>query len=216
MNYKLKKIFPIIIIILIVSIVLNIVLYRNLIGQKKKYEEKNKIKLKDKLKEKETIILSLQKEVSNLKNYINNNTSECDNEYSTLLEKQQNYKEISNDFISAYLNYSTNKLNDRREKLLKISTKELVDRIAPEVDKDEQKEDILSSDPSFTSNIKNSKIYITELDDVLNISEVLADVSYTSKGSDGKSESRIFIYLQLKEDDNGTIKVVDFMYYPIS
>lgn len=209
---KKRKFFPIIISILVVSIVLNVVLSWNLVTQQKEIKAQQETKLK----EKEDTILSLQEEVDGLKSYINSSTPQNKKESSkTELEKQQKYKNVANEFINAYLNYDTNTLKERREKLLEISTEELVNRVTPkETNKDPGK--ALSSDPTFTSQIDKIKIYTTGTNDESNSSEILVDVNYIAKGSEGESTVRTFIYLKLQSNANGAIKVIDFMYYPIS
>ncbi len=202
-----------IVLFLIFSIVLNLVFYRNLMSQEDVIATEKNVLIEEKNQE----ISSLQGKVKLLEDDIVSYQPEKKEEISaTQLQKQQAYKEVANTFVNAYLNYDSSHLNERREKIMSVTHKDLIDSIAPEVTEEEDDSKLqLSSDPTFTSKVDDVKVYITEVDENLNSSEVIADVSYLSKSTEGKSSSRSLIYLQLKKEKDGTIKVTEYTYYPI-
>ncbi|RBP59334.1 hypothetical protein DES36_11959 [Alkalibaculum bacchi] len=205
-----KKITLIVTSFLVVSVVLNGVLFSHLIKQ----EDSIKRQQETINKEKEDTILSLQKEIKELKNKTDKSTSESEKGSSeTELEKQQRYKNVANEFVNAYLNYDTNNLSERRKKILEISTEDLGNKVAPEVT---DPGEALSSDPVFTSQVSDMKIYVAALGDGLNSGEILADVKYIVKGSEGETATRAFINLKLLSNANEKIQVIDFEYYPIN
>ena len=210
---KAKKGLYAIVLFLVVSILLNFVLYRNLVSQGEVIAAEKDTQLE----EKEQAISSLQGKIKLLEEDIHNGQPEKKEEASvTQLEKQRAYKDVAETFVNAYLNYDSSHLQERREEIMAITHKDLIDSIAPEVQEDESgKEMKLSSDPTFISAVEDVKIYITEVDETLKMSEVVADVSYISKNTEGESKARSLIYLQLKKDNDGSILVTDYTYYPI-
>lgn len=206
-----KKGLLVIVLLLIVSLILNGVLFSNLVSQESVISNKQR----DKLEKKDAVILNLEDKIKELQSTISNSVPEVKKQISeTKLEEQQAYKGVANEFIKNYLNYSTNTLTERRDKLIPITDKDLVNKLAPE--ESEDNDNSLSSDPAFTSKVISSKIYITDINDALKSSEIIADVSYKAKGSEGETTVRTFIYIQLKTENNGNIKVTNYVYYPIT
>nr|WP_235676393.1 hypothetical protein [Bacillus mycoides] len=74
-----------------------------------------------------------------------NNTDSNKENVNPVVDLQNQYKEVSNQFIQAYLNYSVKNKEERRNNLLKMTDKKVVDMVAPET------EDI--GDPNFKSTI---------------------------------------------------------------
>ncbi|MFE7150803.1 hypothetical protein ACFVIJ_10355, partial [Heyndrickxia sporothermodurans] len=132
---------------------------------------------------------------------------------NTEIEKQNNYKEIAKQFLNAYLNYDANKLEERREKIKPIATETLLNTVAPKEDTSSQNE--LSSDPSFSSRITNLNLYISDINQNLNKGEVVADITYEAKGSEGKVTVKSFVYLEIQTAEDGSMKVNNYVYYPI-
>ena len=115
--------------VMIISLILNVVLYSNINSVEGKVESK----FSEEIENKNTIISGLELKVDELNDLIENSTPESRKEISkTKLEEQNEYKTIATDFINSYLEYNTDNLKDRREKLLSITSEELVNRIAPE------------------------------------------------------------------------------------
>lgn len=203
-----SKINLVIIGFLVLSLILNGVLLYNLISQNERFE----VRYKDEISEKNKTIKSLKTEISNIN--ISNDTDES--APNSELELQTNYKKVAGDFVKYYLEYSSNNLSERRNNLLSVTDENLVEKIAPEVTESTEERSQLSSDPIFISAVKNTKVYISETNNITNSAEAFAEVTYKAKGSEGETEVNSFIHMHLKMDDNGSIKVNDFNYYPRS
>lgn len=202
-----------IVLFLVLSIILNFVLYRNLMshGEVIAAEQNNQ------LEEKDQAIVNLQEKIELLEEDLYNSQPENKEEASiTQLDKQRAYKGVAESFVNAYINYDSSHLKERRENIMSITHEDLIDILAPEVYEDEDSNDMkLSSDPTLVSTVQDVKVYITEVDENLEMSEVMADVKYITKNTEGESSSRSLIYLQLKKGTDGSIKVTDYTYYPI-
>lgn len=197
--------------VMIISLILNVVLYSNINSVEGKVESK----FSEEIENKNTIISGLELKVDELNDLIENSTPESRKEISkTKLEEQNEYKTIATDFINSYLEYNTDNLKDRREKLLSITSEELVNRIAPEPINEEENQ--LSSDPTFTSVIDEITIYITEIDEITNTGQVIADVKYDTKSTEGEASVSSLVQLQLQKNEDNSIKVMTYEYYPIN
>ena len=197
--------------VMIISLILNVVLYSNINSVEGKVESK----FSEEIENKNTIISGLELKVDELNDLIENSTPESRKEISkTKLEEQNEYKTIATDFINSYLEYNTDNLKDRREKLLSITSEELVNRIAPEPINEEENQ--LSSDPTFTSVIDEITIYITEIDEITNTCQVIADVKYDTKSTEGEASVSSLVQLQLQKNEDNSIKVMTYEYYPIN
>ncbi|MEK4181688.1 hypothetical protein NSQ61_19795 [Aeribacillus sp. FSL K6-1121] len=193
---------------LTVSIILNGVLFYNLATQEREIQSKFQEQYKDEINKKNKIITALKTENINLKN------SENDKEKNSELEAQRKFKSVANQFVKFYLEYSNKQLSERRNNLLSLSSKDVVDKIAPEVN-EESDNKVLSSDPVFTSKLKESNIFVSETNNITNSVNAIAVVTYFAKGSEGETEIRAFIYMNLKKESDNSIKVTDFEYYPM-
>lgn len=203
----------IIVLFLLISVILNVILFKNIEIQEKKITQEQKIKQDN--EEKNITILTLKDKITELENKINNSTNESkENVSNTEIEIQQSYLKIANEFIITYLNYNTKTLTERRKNLISIATDELVNQLAPE--ESENVKEQLSSDPTFSSKILNSNFYISGLNEEENESEIIADISYLATSREGESKVRTFISMKLKTMEDGTIKVINYSYYPIN
>ncbi|AFU17177.1 hypothetical protein MC28_D128 (plasmid) [Bacillus thuringiensis MC28] len=125
-----------------------------------------------------------------------------------LIDLQNQYKEVSNQFIQAYLNYSIKNKNERRNNLLKITDKKVVDTVAPET------EDI--GDPNFKSTINQTTLFVDSGSDISKKCSVLIDVDYTIEGLENK-QTKIKSLLKITLEKQGNeIKVVDYSPYRLS
>lgn len=196
---------------LVISLVLNGVLYKNLFSEESRLQEETSSKLTKKDKE----ISSLEGTIKSLKTQIANSKTETREKLSkTELEKQQAYEEIAKQFITAYLTYDSSSLKERREKIKPITNEDLIDKIAPEENENDTSQ--LSSDPTFSSTVTSLNIYVANEEKEANSREIIADVSYEAKSTEGKTKVKTFIYMELKTQGDGAIKVNDYIYYPIN
>jgi|GEM_PF-2813633 len=192
------------------SVVLNIVLVFNLMNQEERVHAKNS----EVVSEKEEIILTMQEEINGLNEQLANNTPEKREDLSnTKLEQQNKYKDTAKSFVASYLTYDTNSLDKRRESISEITTIELLNKVAPEVVETDKQ--ALSSDPTFTSNVLDSTIYVSDINETLNTGNAIVDVKYATSNTEGETTLRAIISLQLQKDEAENIKVTDYYYYPI-
>ncbi|MGG4263763.1 hypothetical protein [Peribacillus simplex] len=216
MNISKQKKIPkglfIIVLFLIVSLILNAILFKNILSQ----EDKVRTQIREKLKEKDSKISGLEDTIKNLTIDINNNDPGVKKQTSNIeLESQKSFKEVAKEFITAYLNYDSNKLKERRDKIKPITTDSLLNKVAPETDGLES-ENQLSSDPTFSSEINELSLYINDINKELKSGEVVADITYKAKSTEGETKIRCFVYMEIQTEDDGTIKVNDYIYYPVN
>ncbi|MCU5651611.1 hypothetical protein OCB00_26090 [Bacillus cereus] len=191
--------------LLSVSLVFNGVLMYNTM---KEFDKKDKKYQIDIAKKDKTIgELKTKMEQISLKNDTNPIDSNKENT-NPLIDLQNQYKEVSKQFIHAYLNYSVKNKNERRDNLLKMTDKKVVDMVAPET------EDL--GDPNFKSTINQSALYIDSNEDVSKKCSVLIDVDYTIEGLENRqTKIKSLIRITLEKQGN-EIKVVDYSPYRLS
>lgn len=129
------------------------------------------------------------------------------------LRLQQSYKEVAKAFITDYLNYNTQSLKDRREKLKSITTGKLLDQVAPEIDASGDGSE-LSSDPTFTSKVTQLNLFISDVKPELKTGDVLAEVTYEAKSTEGKTIVKSFVDLSIQTQEDGKMTVQEYHYYP--
>lgn len=191
--------------ILSVSLVFNGVLTYNAM---KEFDKKDKKYQVDIAKKDKTIgELKTKMEQVNLKNDTNATDSNKENA-NPLIDLQNQYKEVSKQFIQAYLNYSVKNKNERRDNLLKMTDKKVVDMVAPET------EDI--GDPNFKSTINQAALFVDSNGDISKKCSVLIDVDYTIEGLENKqTKIKSLIRITLEKQGN-EIRVVDYSPYRLS
>ncbi|MCM3033700.1 hypothetical protein [Niallia sp. MER 6] len=196
---------------LILSLILNGVLYKNLYAK----EAVSSNEFYKELKEKETNIKALQSEIQGLQDEIKSLDPQERKELSkTELELQEAFKTVANEFITDYLTYSTNTINERREKLMPITSAELLNQVAPEsMDNDPSQ---LSSDPTFSVKVSNVILYISGFDSSTDQTKMIGDVTYKTQGTEGKTTEHSLVEMELMKDKKGQIKVNNYTYYPIN
>ncbi|KMQ09306.1 hypothetical protein [Bacillus cereus] len=155
------------------------------------------------------------KTISELKSKLDQASTKSNNEDTNVQDKsgvnpvidlQNQYKDISNQFVHAYLNYSVKNKGERRNNLLKITDKKVVDMVAPDT------EDI--GDPNFKSTVNNAEFFIGSSEDISKKCSVLIDVEYTIEGLENKQTTiKNLIKITLEKQGN-EIKVVDYITYP--
>ena len=124
----------------------------------------------------------------------------------TFDKKDRTISELKSQFIHAYLDYSVKNKGERRNNLLKITDKKVVDTVAPDT------EDI--GDPNFKSTVNNAEIFIGSSEDLSKKCSVLIDVEYTIEGLENKQTTiKNLIKITLEKQGN-EIKVVDYITYP--
>lgn len=196
--------------LLVVSIVLNGVLVKNLYTKQGAVNYENQIATDQKEKE----IVALENTIKELEDELSHATPENRETLSqTTLEKQSKYLNVADEFINSYLNYDSNSLNKRREQLLPITSEKIINVVAPE---ESDNENALSSDPTFTATVTKMTTYISRMTESENAIDVIADVSYQAKSTEGETTVNSLIKLTLQTDNQGIIKVIDYVYYPIN
>ncbi|PFS76656.1 hypothetical protein [Bacillus cereus] len=191
--------------LLSVSLVFNgVLMYTTM----KEFDKKDKKHQVDIAKKDKTIgELKTKMEQISLKNDTNPTDSNKENT-NPLIDLQNQYKEVSKQFIHAYLNYSVKNKNERRDNLLKMTDKKVVDMVAPET------EDL--GDPNFKSTINQSALFIDSNGDISKKCSVLIDVDYTIEGLENRqTKIKSLIRITLEKQGN-EIKVVDYSPYRLS
>ncbi|EHL65204.1 MULTISPECIES: hypothetical protein [Bacillus cereus group] len=191
--------------LLSVSLVFNgVLMYTTM----KEFDKKDKKYQVDIAKKDKTIgELKTKMEQISLKNDTNPTDSNKENT-NPLIDLQNQYKEVSKQFIHAYLNYSVKNKNERRDNLLKMTDKKVVDMVAPET------EDL--GDPNFKSTINQSALFIDSNGDISKKCSVLIDVDYTIEGLENRqTKIKSLIRITLEKQGN-EIKVVDYSPYRLS
>ncbi|WP_413565422.1 hypothetical protein [Bacillus sp. 3P20] len=188
--------------LLSISLVFNGVLIYNTM---KEFDKKDKKYQVDIAKKDKTIgELKAKMDHLNSKAVVNNADSNKGN-VNSVVDLQKQYKEVSNQFIQAYLNYSVKNKGERRNNLLKMTDKKVVDMVAPET------EDI--GDPNFKSTVNQTAMFVDTADDISNKCNVLIDVDYTIEGLENK-HTKIKSLLRVTLEKKGNeIKVVDYSPY---
>lgn len=191
--------------LLSVSLVFNGVLMYNTMKEFDKKDKKYQVDIAK--KDKMIGELKTKMEQISLKNDTNPTDSNKENT-NPLIDLQNQYKEVSKQFIHAYLNYSVKNKNERRDNLLKMTDKKVVDMVAPET------EDL--GDPNFKSTINQSALFIDTNGDISKKCSVLIDVDYTIEGLENRqTKIKSLIRITLEKQGN-EIKVVDYSPYRLS
>lgn len=174
----------------------------------KEFDKKDKKYQVDIAKKDKTIgDLKTKMEQVSLKNEMNAADSNKENT-NPLIDLQNQYKEVSKQFIQAYLNYSVKNKNERRDNLLKMTDKKVVDMVAPETG------DL--GDPNFKSTINQTALFVDSNGDISKKCSVLIDVDYTIEGLENKqTKIKSLIRITLEKQGN-EIKVVDYSPYRLS
>lgn len=191
--------------LLSVSLVFNGVLVYSTI---KEFDKKDK-KYQVNIAKKDKTIGELKGKMDHLNSKIVANNADTNKEnVNSVVDLQKQYKEVSNQFIQAYLNYSVKNKGERRSNLLKMTDKKVVDMVAPET------EDI--GDPNFKSTVNQTVMFVDAADDISNKCNVLIDVDYTIEGLENK-HTKIKSLLRVTLEKKGNeIKVVDYSPYKLS
>lgn len=191
--------------LLSVSLVFNGVLLYNTMKEFDKKDKKYQVDIAK--KDKEIGGLKAKMDRLNTKNVADNIDSNKEN-VNAVVDLQNQYKEVSNQFIQAYLNYSVKNKGERRNNLLKMTDKKVVDMVAPDT------EDI--GDPNFKSTINQVAMFVDSSDDISSKCNVLIDVDYTIEGLENK-HTKIKSLLRITLEKKGNeIKVVDYSPYRLS
>ncbi|HDR5352214.1 TPA: hypothetical protein QCS32_003912 [Bacillus thuringiensis] len=178
------------------------------------YTTMNEFDKKDKkyqvdIAKKDKIIGELKAKMEQVSMKNNTNAADSNKENTNpLIDLQNQYKEVSKQFIHAYLNYSVKNKNERRDNLLKMTDKKVVDMVAPET------EDL--GDPNFKSTINQTALFVDSNGDISKKCSVLIDVDYTIEGLENKqTKIKSLIRITLEKQGN-EIKVVDYSPYRLS
>lgn len=164
-------------------------------------------KLQTETVEKEKTIQVLENKLDQAKRKMaeqNKPKTEEEKQASVDIEKQ--YKEVTEQFVHAYMDYAVKNKGERRNNLMKMTEPALVERIAPDV------EDL--GDPAFKSSVTEMVMFINNTEDINQKCSVLVDVKYLIEGlENGKTDVQNFMKVMLEKKDN-EIKVVDVSVHP--
>ncbi|MBE7106138.1 hypothetical protein FT637_24955 [Bacillus cereus] len=190
--------------LLVVSIAYNVYFG---IETKKEMDNFN-VKLKTQAEEKEKTIQTLETKLDQAKRKMaDENKPKTEEEKQAPVNLEKQYKDITNQFIHAYLDFSVKNKDERRNNLLKMTEQSLVDRVAPNMED--------GGDPGFKSKVNETVMFIDNTNDMNQKCSVLVDVKYTIEAlENGKTDVHNFMKVTLEKKDN-TIKVVDVSIYPI-
>lgn len=197
---------------LIGSLILNVVLYKNI----NSFDEANKIETNEILTSKEQEIENLNNEIDTLETELVNSTLENREDYSnTIVEKQNIFIDGANKFIERYFNYSSNDMADRREKLMEITSPDIIDHVAPKPI--ENPEEQLSSDPTFVSELQSVDFYLSRINESNNTAEAVARITYLGSNTEGESTVNGIVRLQLELSsvDSNEVIINEYDYSPI-
>ncbi|TXR62571.1 hypothetical protein DM800_20020 [Bacillus sp. AY18-3] len=191
--------------LLSISLVFNGILIYSTIKEFDKKDKKHQVDIA----KKDKVIGELKAKMDHLNSKAMANNADSNKENTNpVVDLQKQYKEVSNQFIQAYLNYSVKNKGERRNNLLKMTDKKVVDMVAPET------EDI--GDPNFKSTVNQMAMFVDSADDISNKCNVLIDVDYTIEGLENK-HTKIKSLLRVTLEKKGNeIKVVDYSPYRLS
>ncbi|MEC3226127.1 hypothetical protein P9027_29865 [Bacillus thuringiensis] len=191
--------------LLSVSLVFNGVLTYNTMKEFNKKDKKYEVDIA----KKDKTISELKVKMENLNSKADAKNVESNKEAANpVLDLQNQYKEVSKQFIQAYLNYSVQNKGERRNNLLKMTDKKVVDMVAPET------EDI--GDPNFKSTINQTTLFVDSGSDISKKCNVLIDVDYTIEGLENKqTKIKSLIRVTLEKQGN-EVKVIDYSPYRLS
>ncbi|MBU4643088.1 hypothetical protein [Bacillus toyonensis] len=165
-------------------------------------------KLQTQAEDKEKTIKGLETKLDQAKRKMaEENKPKTEEEKQAPVNLEKEYKEVTNQFIHAYLDYSVKNKEERRNNLLKMTEQSLVDRIAPNTED--------GGDPGFKSKVNETVMFIDNTADMNQKCSVLVDVKYTIEAlENGKTDIHNFMKVTLEKKENA-IKVVDVSIYPI-
>lgn len=198
MNIKRNGANKALIIALFISILLNGILFFTLY----KVTESNN----EKVSAKEQEVRELNEEVKKIKKVNISqpiNTTKKNNSYEKEIEKLNN---ITTEFIAYMLQADNNSLEERRKKLSEISSKEIMNLVAPlgiKADKE------YSYDPTIKTMIKNQKIMLSDLTNADSIIYATATLDIVVKEHTGTTKSSPVILIKLIKDKK-KYKVIDY------
>jgi len=198
MNIKRNGANKALIIALFISILLNGILFFTLY----KVTESNN----EKVSAKEQEVRELNEEVKKIKKVNISqpiNTNKKNNSYEKEIEKLNN---ITTEFIAYMLQADNNSLEERRKKLSEISSKEIMNLVAPLGIKEDKE---YSYDPTIKTMIKNQKIMLSDLTNADSIIYATATLDIVVKEHTGTTKSSPVILIKLIKDKK-KYKVIDY------
>lgn len=166
------------------------------------------------LKEKDDEVITLKKDNENLKKTIlamdtkTNSSSKKDN-YKSILRKNE---ALSKDFIKYLLEADGAKESERRNKLSQITSKEVLNSVAPE-NQEEGKE--YSSDPTFKAKIEDANVYVSDISEDENEVKTIVDVNYQVSDTQGKSKVRACVFMTITKNESNKMIITDYTYFPM-
>ncbi|MDX5746224.1 hypothetical protein SIM20_24135 [Bacillus cereus group sp. BfR-BA-02570] len=173
----------------------------------KEFDKKDK-KYRVTVSEKEKQIGDLQVKLEQESKKVNEGAAdENKKESNPTVDLQNKYREVANQFVHAYLDYSVQNKGERRNNLLKITDKKVVDVVAPNTD------DL--GDPNFKSHVNKAAIYINSEGDISKKCTALLDVEYTIEGLENKQTTINSVVKIMLEKQGEEIKVVEYNPYPV-
>jgi len=204
---KQKLIYPAVI-LLIISVVINVVVIHEYLQQEGQIAEEQAARLEYELSAMEREITRLEGELSALESY---QPASQEHISHTALERQEQYRETAEQFLEAYLTYSSSDLQRRYERLSEIAGGNLLALLTP-TSIDFEDVGIPVGDAGFSSRLYHSHLYF-RMNEHLARAYIVADVHYVMTDEFGTTELDMLYLLTLERDSAGEIRVMDFIPY---
>ena len=195
-------------------ILISVVIFGGLfamLNNKNKHDENKK--LETKIAELETKNEKLSSNINDLNASIQSATSSPKGE-----ELSKEITDVASKFVELYPYYDIEKVEDKKNNLLEIASKEVADSIVPEdmissskktleTNSEDQKGEAYSSDPTFRSRYESATLYTN----FVNAKQVqyFAEVNYETVSSSGDTNNTVFIQFEVT-NDNGKVQVSDY------
>ncbi|EJV41942.1 Uncharacterized protein BC141101_05738 [Bacillus toyonensis] len=190
-------------VVLILSLAFNGILSYSTKKEFDKKDKKHHVTVAEKEKQIGDLKVKLEQESKKVNESVADENKKEDN---PTLDLQNKYREVANQFVHAYLDYSVQNKGERRNNLLKITDKKVVDVVAPNTD------DL--GDPNFKSHVNKEAIYINSEGDISKKCTALLDVEYTIEGLENKKTTINSVVKITLEKQGEEIKVVEYNPYP--
>lgn len=133
-------------------------------------------------------------------------------------ELNEKYFEVANKFIKLYPMFDIEKVEQKRSDLESVATESVATSIVPddmiastkktlESDPSSKAGEAYSSDPTFKSAYKDSKMYIHFVS--AKLIQYFAEVTYATQSSSGDTEETVYILFDVS-NDNGKTQVTNY------
>lgn len=230
---------------LVISLIFNGVMWYTLVQMESQVKDTISAEYEEEIADKDNTITRLQNKITNLERDYTTADNDTENEDNTNDESSDNPEmpteqtettskvdidsessaeendnqilAVSESFIGAYLNYSSDSesLSARRKALSDIvSSDELLNILAPE--ESNETESVIDAEYiTYTSKINSADFYVYS-ESNNNSAKVMIEVTYTVNSYEGETELHAICTIKLTTDDSGNYKIADYNYQNIS